>query len=39
MTKLCGWGAMRTNEAFAFIAEPEEDIYTLEDGQPLSAIL
>lgn len=28
--------AAATNEAFAFLADPVEDIYTLEDGLPLS---
>jgi hypothetical protein len=25
-----------TNPTFAFLNDPEEDIYTLEDGQPLN---
>ncbi|ELS04720.1 hypothetical protein Xen7305DRAFT_00044560 [Xenococcus sp. PCC 7305] len=29
-------GAMSTNPSCAFLHDPEEDIYTLEDGQPVS---
>jgi hypothetical protein len=28
--------AVSTNPSFAFLHEPEEDIYTLEDGQPVA---
>jgi len=28
--------AMSTNPSFAFLNNPEEDIYTLEDGQPVN---
>jgi hypothetical protein len=28
--------AVSTNPSFAFLDDPEEDIYTLEDGQPVS---
>jgi hypothetical protein len=28
--------AVSTNPSFAFLHDPEEDIYTLEDGQPVS---
>lgn len=32
-----GWsGAISTNPSFAFLHDPEEDIYTLEDGQPVN---
>jgi hypothetical protein len=29
-------GAISTNPSFAFLHDPEEDIYTLEDGQPVN---
>jgi hypothetical protein len=29
-------GAISTNSSFAFLNDPEEDIYTLEDGQPVN---
>ncbi|MGF1568238.1 MAG: hypothetical protein ACFCVD_09235 [Nodosilinea sp.] len=28
--------AISSNPSFAFLHDPEEDIYTLEDGQPVS---
>ena len=28
--------AIATNPIFAFLHDPEEDIYTLEDGKPIS---
>jgi len=28
--------AMSTNDAFSFLNEPEEDIYTLSDGKPMN---
>jgi hypothetical protein len=28
--------AVSTNPSFAFLNDPEEDIYTLEDGQPVN---
>lgn len=28
--------AVATNPSFAFLGDPEEDIYTLEDGKPVS---
>ena len=28
--------AISTNPSFAFLNDPEEDIYTLEDGQPVN---
>ena len=28
--------AVSTNPAFAFLADPEEDIYTVEDGRPIA---
>jgi len=27
---------LASNEAFAFLKDPEEDLYTLEDGKPFS---
>ncbi len=29
-------GAVSNNPSFAFLHDPEEDIYTLEDGQPVN---
>ena len=29
-------GAISTNPSFAYLHDPEEDIYTLEDGQPVN---
>ena len=29
-------GAISTNPSFAFLNDPEEDIYTLEDGKPVN---
>lgn len=31
--------AVASNEAFAFLADPAEEIYSLEDGEPLSHTL
>ncbi|MEG3437423.1 hypothetical protein V0288_09860 [Pannus brasiliensis CCIBt3594] len=29
-------GALSSNPSFAFLHDPEEDIYTLEDGRPVN---